>query len=212
VSDSKWTEKRIRRIVASHYGVNKNTILPNYAIGTTGFEADLLVIRPSMWAEEIEIKCSVEDFRAEFKSKCRKHRILVEGKPVWRRQPHYIRDHTPDQWKEWDEALARDNYDDARTDSRGSVFAMDDWSQPKKHTCKKFWFAAPLEIAEKIKEQVPDHAGLYAISKACFGHDVRILKEAPVLKMAQKVDEKMMQHVLQCAYYRFWDSERKEAA
>ena len=44
-----------------------------------GWEADLLLLQPSGWAWEIEIKVSVNDFRREFKTKETKHRILREG-------------------------------------------------------------------------------------------------------------------------------------
>jgi hypothetical protein len=44
--------------------------------GVCEWEADLLLIHPSDWVWEVEIKVSVSDFRREFQTKCKKHRRL----------------------------------------------------------------------------------------------------------------------------------------
>ena len=76
-----WTENRIIGILAFHFDFGKNVIVPNYMKGLTNAgEADLLVLRPSDWAEEIEIKISAADFKAEFKHKPTKHTKLTNGK------------------------------------------------------------------------------------------------------------------------------------
>lgn len=59
-----WDPRRIRAI-------------PNSTI--VGWEADLLVLQPSGWLWEIEIKVSVADFRREFKTKGLKHRVYFDG-------------------------------------------------------------------------------------------------------------------------------------
>lgn len=65
------------------------------SVGVCGWDADLLIIHESGWADEVEIKVSVSDFRREFKTKAKKHRSLVEGVPKWRGglalQPHIVR-------------------------------------------------------------------------------------------------------------------------
>lgn len=52
--------------------------VPN-TTGAVGWEADLLLLHPSGWVWEIEIKVSVADFRREFRTKEAKHKVLSEG-------------------------------------------------------------------------------------------------------------------------------------
>lgn len=50
--------------------------------GLVGWEADLLLVQPSGWVWEVEVKVSVADFRREFSvnSKLLKHQVLREGR------------------------------------------------------------------------------------------------------------------------------------
>ena len=52
--------------------------LPN-AMDLAGWEGDLLLLHPSGWLWEVEIKVSVGDFRREFKTKAKKHKALEFG-------------------------------------------------------------------------------------------------------------------------------------
>lgn len=60
-----------------HWNLMKSQVIPRCCL--TGWEADLLVIRPSGWAEEVEIKISKSDFRAEWTKKAEKHEDLRLG-------------------------------------------------------------------------------------------------------------------------------------
>lgn len=51
--------------LAKHYGVRKNIIVPNISWGLLTHECDILVVRPSGIAIEIEIKISVADFKKD---------------------------------------------------------------------------------------------------------------------------------------------------
>ena len=68
----------------------KNIVLPNVATGPVLGEADLLVLRPSDWLEEIEIKVDFQDFKREFTAdtKQHKHKLLVNG---IKGKPHTIK-------------------------------------------------------------------------------------------------------------------------
>ena len=61
--------------------------------GVVGWEADLLVIRPSGWIYEVEIKLTASDFRADLR-KMLKHRCLADGQVIdrfGRLQQNYVR-------------------------------------------------------------------------------------------------------------------------
>jgi hypothetical protein len=56
----------IELAVAHHYGWRANIIVPNVSWGWhLRYEADLVILRPSGWASEIEIKVSASDIRAD---------------------------------------------------------------------------------------------------------------------------------------------------
>jgi len=62
----------IELAIANHYGIRQHIIVPNYYInfGTSiDHECDLIIIKRSGYAEEIEIKMSKSDFMADFKKK-----------------------------------------------------------------------------------------------------------------------------------------------
>lgn len=73
-------------VLASICGLGSNCLWTPYRLiavpNTTaivGWEADLLLLHPSGWVWEVEIKVSVADFRREFRTKAAKHHILREG-------------------------------------------------------------------------------------------------------------------------------------
>jgi hypothetical protein len=67
------TAQQIEIAVAKHFGYRQNLIVPNvyWGIGLH-YEADLVVLRPSDWAIEVEIKVSAADIKADL-SKRRQH-------------------------------------------------------------------------------------------------------------------------------------------
>lgn len=67
------TAQDIEIAVAAHFDYRRNLIVPNVHWGLgLPYEADLVVLRPSNWAIEVEIKVSGSDIRADLK-KLRQH-------------------------------------------------------------------------------------------------------------------------------------------
>jgi hypothetical protein len=71
----------IELAVANHFGWRQNIIVPNISWGLLpwGREVDILVIRPSGYADEIEIKISAADIKADMKKHHRRlprHELL----------------------------------------------------------------------------------------------------------------------------------------
>ena len=61
-----WTAQHIEGLVASHFGYRHNLIVPNVSWGWgLRHEADLIVLRPSGCVEEVEIKVTAGDIRAD---------------------------------------------------------------------------------------------------------------------------------------------------
>jgi len=75
---SKLSYLDIELAIVKHYGIRQHIIVPNCYInfGTSvDHECDLIIIKRSGYAEEIEIKMSKSDFKADFK---KKHRHIDE--------------------------------------------------------------------------------------------------------------------------------------
>lgn len=186
------TESGIADILAAHFGWTKNTVLANYSTGLAGWESDLLVVRPSRWAIEIEIKVTKSDFRADFK-KGRRHEYLERGFPKYHINYSWYTD--PAEWNR----LAALPTSQIIEHHGGLPWRMVDWSAPEKHFAQRFYFAMPSELADQVLPEIPHYAGLIAIDKGM----VKITKEAPKNPMAQKVTDEKLHHILHCAYYRY---------
>lgn len=200
------TEQSITRRLSQHFDYQKNAVLANYAAGTTGWEADLIVVRPSGWAMEVEVKISVSDFRAEFKNKAKKHRVLAEGRPKTIIRPYGWNDTNLADWKE---ALSHPLCEPLTCRSDGDPHSIEDWRNCDPHRCKHYWFAMPLDLAQKLAPEIPAHAGLIGIHECRFNNGrVEILKDAPKLEHCRKVTERERSHIFECAYHRFWQFER----
>lgn len=66
----KITSLDIEIATAKHFGWRQNVIVPNVHWGLgLHYEADLVVLRPSGWAIEVEIKISAADIRADLKKR-----------------------------------------------------------------------------------------------------------------------------------------------
>ena len=64
------TAQRIELVVAEHFCYRRNLIVPNVHWGLNlPYEADLVVLRPSNYAIEVEIKISASDIRADLKKR-----------------------------------------------------------------------------------------------------------------------------------------------
>jgi hypothetical protein len=61
------TVKEIQALLAEHWGIRTNIIVPNVSWGLLDYEADLLIMNKTGYVTEIEIKRSWSDFLADFK-------------------------------------------------------------------------------------------------------------------------------------------------
>lgn len=156
------------------FSVRRQIIVPNVGEGLGIWEADLAVLYPSLWLEEVEIKISCSDFRKEFKTKAAKHRQLVRGVPDFA----------------WNKA--RRDFDE-------------DFSKPLAHKTRRFWFAMPIELAQRLLPEVPAYCGLLGVGATSWGHTVHVLQQAPTLKMARKLTEEERGKLLRLGYLRYWD-------
>ena len=68
----KWTADDIEIAVTKFLDPRKNLIIPNVSWGFFRWhEADIVVVRPSMWMAEIEIKVSRQDIKKDLEKKHR---------------------------------------------------------------------------------------------------------------------------------------------
>lgn len=89
------TSTDIEIAVANHFGWRQNIIVPNISWGLLpwGREIDVLVVRPSGFADEIEIKISAADIKADTKKYHRRlprHELL---KRLWFAVPESLSGH-----------------------------------------------------------------------------------------------------------------------
>lgn len=64
----KVTAQDLEILVALHFGMRQNVVVPNVSWGLgLRYEADVVVLRPSGYALEVEIKCTRADVRADLK-------------------------------------------------------------------------------------------------------------------------------------------------
>jgi hypothetical protein len=190
------TARQVTRLLAvQHFGYRDMVCVPRCHFA--GAEADLLVLRPSGWLEEIEVKVSLADYRREFKTKADKHERLQNGKPHYRAR--YEFDEFP---------FDPENPKHVATicDAMDRVVAYEDWTAPVPHLVRRFWFAMPQELADRLRAEIPEHAGLISVA---LGY-IRVLKQAPNLKVTRKLTDAERVDLMRLAYLRFWDVEAKE--
>jgi hypothetical protein len=150
-----YSENELQRAFVTSYMWSKQRytfVAPNCYLAWSDFsEFDLLCIRRSGFMDEVEIKRTMSDFRADFKKTSRhhlnKHQQLAQG-------------NTPA------------NY---------------------------FWFLMTEELADKVKDEIPDHCGVY-IKQRSF---VRELKKAPRLHK-NKVSQTTRIHLGEKMMHRYW--------
>ena len=71
------TANEVEIEVAKHFGWRQNVIVPNVYWGLgLNYEADMVILRPSGWAIEIEIKVTRADIKADLKK--HKHNFTNE--------------------------------------------------------------------------------------------------------------------------------------
>lgn len=86
------TSLHIELAVANHFCYRRNIIVPNISWGMgLRYEADVVVLRPSDWGIEIEIKVSSADIRADLKKKHQHDSNLF--KELWFAVPTALSEH-----------------------------------------------------------------------------------------------------------------------
>lgn len=139
-------------------------------------EVDLAVVHATGFMEAVEIKVSVSDFKREFTDKAERHERLLKGIPKY-------------------------NYT-----TRSTAELVPDYSNPKPHTIKRFWFAVPADIAEAVKALVPEHAGLMVVHELPRKrYAIIVAKPAPTLKHHRKLEAHELQGIYRLGYLRYWD-------
>jgi len=63
----KITAIEIESAVARFYGIRETIMVPNVSWGLLEHEADMVIVKASRWADEIEIKCSASDIKADLR-------------------------------------------------------------------------------------------------------------------------------------------------
>ena len=89
----KLTTPKLELLIADHFGTRTNIIVPNVSWGLINHEADLLVLRPSKWAEEVELKISKADLkRDQEKNGGAGHRVSKLIHKLWFAVPEELAD------------------------------------------------------------------------------------------------------------------------
>lgn len=78
------TTQQMELLLAQYFGTRINVIVPNVSWGLLNHEADLVVLRKSGWAEEVEIKVSKSDLKRDLtKNRGRGHRSSDLISKLW---------------------------------------------------------------------------------------------------------------------------------
>lgn len=174
--------------------------LVTHSTGVSRWESDLLVIHKTGWVDEVEVKVSVSDFRAEFKKKTSKHEALQLGYVPKRGGGKMICKTvagTPSRF-------------DGIADGVKIIDATD-------YTIiRRFWFAMPAEVYEKVEAEIPAYAGVlvigpkeYLISGDYHWHQWYEKKRPEQLPSRKATDEDIHRALLS-VYYRAWAAKAKE--
>ena len=80
----------IEVLLSTHFGYRVNLVVPNVSWGWgLRHEADMIVMRPSGWAEEVEIKCTLGDVRSDLRKRM-DHWESPRIRKVWMALPYEI--------------------------------------------------------------------------------------------------------------------------
>lgn len=94
------TAQDIEILVAEYFGVRQNIIVPNVAWGMNlAHEADMIVLRPSGWAIEVEIKVTASDIKADTEKRWDKSSSYL-WKPHWCKMVKLLYFALPDKLKD----------------------------------------------------------------------------------------------------------------
>jgi hypothetical protein len=78
----KWTAQQVEIAVTQHFNPRRYLIVPNVSFGLFNYhEADMVILAPSNWGTEVEIKVTAADIKADLKKwHQRKEKIIRD---VW---------------------------------------------------------------------------------------------------------------------------------
>lgn len=72
---------------------------------------------------------------------------------------------------------------------------------------KRFWYVMPADIAENVRSEIPDYAGLMIAKPWGIGAAIRREKEAPNLP-SEKVTQENVRRMYVNFYWRYWEMRR----
>lgn len=182
-----------RRLATQHFRPFHQIVLPRYVVGD--WEADLFAIQPSGWAEEVEIKVSWADYLSEWRCKSEKHRALREGVMLC---AGIVQPNGGD--VEWRPGFSWETpglVQKLTFLGRRYVYAT---GQP--HVIRRYWLAAPMELAERIASHAPPEYGVFGL-----GSWIKTIRPARNLERARKVTEAEKLAALKRIYCRVWSAE-----
>jgi len=190
------TARQVQLVVAKAFRPMHDAVFLNVQSGGCGHEADIFIVRRSLWGIEVEVKVSVHDFKADFRKGTDdrwgpawgKHERLTAG------HPRYI-----SRLEQPDHHLF--NGVDENT------WYVYDTEDREPHRCRHFYFAVPQDIRAKVEPLVPDHAGLIVVD----GARATVVKAAPKLAKARKVTEAELSRLYRSCYMKHWQTLFAEA-
>ena len=153
------TAKDVDKALRGYFENNSRYMVSNvYAFDHNYLETDFLVVKENGIILDIEIKVSLSDFKADFKKK--KHEILKNGFIVL------------------DRFYARTEKDGLKRYDVGDKIYIE--------IPNRFYFCVPESLLDKVKDLLPDYAGLFYVTE--FG-GIRKYKEAKLLHKEKKLKE-----------------------
>jgi hypothetical protein len=136
----------------------RNICVPN-STNVSRWESDLLVIRPTGWVDEVEIKVTVSDFRAELRNKWEKHLSLRQGKVCT-----HLDGRERNRFSYWRKP----------GDETVEIDGKQIWVRGNSPTIiRRFWFAMPADVFAKVEAEVPAWAGILTVGESEVGWKIR---------------------------------------
>jgi hypothetical protein len=89
-----YTSQEMEIILAKHFNFRRNIIVPNISYGILDYEADLVILTPSGYATEIEIKVTASDLKKDLKKRHKHRNDLIHY--FYFAIPHYLEKYIDD--------------------------------------------------------------------------------------------------------------------
>lgn len=164
-------------------------------------EMDIFGLRKSGYCDEIEIKTSVSDFKADFKKVIQVKVDPYTPEPEW----------CPCTYKACQMCHGTGTKDDGTPCGYQRRYGERSWDRMKKHEAIEtgmtipnyFSFMVPEDIADKV--EIPDYAGLYVCTvDGGLSNRLTEVKKAPLLHR-NKISEKSVNRIARKMALRYWD-------